>query len=38
MKFKLENTGENLDGEIIKSLGNNELYYKSKEKSMISKS
>lgn len=36
MKFKLENTGENLDGEIIKSLGNNEfvLQIKGKERDL----
>ncbi len=28
MKFKLENTGENLDGEIVKSVGNNEFVLK----------
>ncbi|MGI0045586.1 MAG: acetyl-CoA carboxylase biotin carboxyl carrier protein subunit [Nitrosotalea sp.] len=28
MKFKLENTDENLDGEIVKSLGNNEFVIK----------
>ena len=28
MKFKLENTDENLDGEIVKSLGNNEFVLK----------
>ncbi len=28
MKFKLENTGENLDGEIIKLVGNNEFILK----------
>ncbi|MHB8547470.1 MAG: acyl-CoA carboxylase biotin carboxyl carrier protein subunit [Nitrosotalea sp.] len=32
MKFKLENTGENLDGEIIKSLGNNEFVLQIKGK------
>jgi biotin carboxyl carrier protein len=30
MKFKLENTGENLDGEIVKSIGNNEFVLKIK--------
>jgi biotin carboxyl carrier protein len=30
MKFKLENTEETLDGEIIKSLGNNEFVLKIK--------
>jgi biotin carboxyl carrier protein len=28
MKFKLENTDENMDGEIIKSIGNNEFLLK----------
>ena len=28
MKFKLENTDENLDGEIVKSVGNNEFVLK----------
>ena len=32
MKFKLENTGENLDGEIVKSLGNNEFVLQIKGK------
>ncbi|HEX5457416.1 MAG TPA: acetyl-CoA carboxylase biotin carboxyl carrier protein subunit [Candidatus Nitrosotalea sp.] len=32
MKFKLENTDENLDGEIVKSLGNNEYTLKIKGK------
>ena len=32
MKFKLENTGETLDGEIIKPLGNNEFVLKIKGK------
>ena len=32
MKFKLENTDENLDGEIVKSLGNNEYTLKLKGK------
>jgi len=31
MKFKLENTEETLDGEIIKSLGNNEFVVKIKD-------
>ncbi len=36
MKFKLENTDETLDGEIIKTLGNNEfvLKIKGKERSL----
>jgi biotin carboxyl carrier protein len=36
MKFKLENTDETLDGEIIKALGNNEfvLKIKGKERSL----
>ncbi|MDE1728533.1 MAG: acetyl-CoA carboxylase biotin carboxyl carrier protein subunit [Thaumarchaeota archaeon] len=36
MKFKLENTGENLDGDIVKSLGNNEfiLQIKGKERDL----
>jgi biotin carboxyl carrier protein len=32
MKFKLENTDESLDGEIVKSLGNNEYTLKIKGK------
>ena len=28
MKFKLENTDENMDGEIVKSVGNNEFVLK----------
>ena len=32
MKFKLENTDENLDGEIVKSVGNNEFILKIKGK------
>ena len=32
MTFKLENTGENLDGEIVKSLGNNEFVLQIKGK------
>lgn len=32
MKFKSENTDETLDGEIIKSLGNNEFVLKIKDK------
>ncbi len=32
MKFKLENTEETLDGEIVKSLGNNEFIVKTKGK------
>jgi biotin carboxyl carrier protein len=32
MKFKLENTDENLDGEIVKSVGNNEFVLKIKGK------
>lgn len=32
MKFKLENTEETLDGEIVKSLGNNEFLVKIKGK------
>ncbi|MDE1842268.1 MAG: acetyl-CoA carboxylase biotin carboxyl carrier protein subunit [Thaumarchaeota archaeon] len=32
MKFKLENTNENLDGEIVKAAGNNEFVLKIKGK------
>ena len=32
MKFKLENTEETLDGEIIKSLGNNEFVLRIRDK------
>jgi biotin carboxyl carrier protein len=32
MKFKLENTDENLDGEIVKSIGNSEFVLKIKGK------
>ena len=32
MKFKLENTDESLDGEIVKSIGNNEFILKIKGK------
>ncbi len=34
MKFKLENTEENLDGEIVQSLGNNEFVLKIKGKEL----
>ena len=34
MKFKLENTDENLDGEIVQSLGNNEFILKIKGKEL----
>ncbi len=34
MRFKLENTEENLDGEIVQSLGNNEFVLKIKGKEL----